>query len=78
MKIILVIGIVVLALMALVSLVRGIAAFMATTKADLNHTGPGPSPMQLKQSQMMVKRIVFQGGAIAAAMLLLALAGRHG
>ena len=74
----LVIVIVVLAGLAVVSLVRGIAAFLASSRAEIDQSGSGPSPMQLKQSQMMVRRILFQGAAIVVAMLLLAVGSHHG
>ncbi|MBS0254567.1 MAG: hypothetical protein JSS36_04990 [Proteobacteria bacterium] len=67
-----------LVIMVVVSLVRGIAAFLASTRADIDRGGaPGPSAMQLQQSKMMVRRILFQGAAIVVAMTLLALGGKH-
>ena len=78
MKTILVIAIIGLAIMAAVSLVRGIAAFLASSRSEIDRTGTGPSPMQLKQSQMMTRRILYQGAAIVAAMLLLAVGSHHG
>lgn len=78
MNTILVIAIVVLALMALVSLVRGIAAFLASSRSEIDRSGSGPTPMQLKQSQMMTRRILYQGAAIVVAMLLLAVGSHHG
>ena len=69
--------IIALAVMVVVSLVRGIAAFLASTRAEIDRSGSGPSPMQLKQSQMMVRRILFQGAAIVVAMLLLAVGSHH-
>lgn len=63
-----------LALMAGVvySLVRGIAAFMQSTKEDLNRPeGSGPSPNQLKQNKMMMQRILWQGGAVMLVALML-------
>jgi flagellar basal body-associated protein FliL len=74
----LVVVIVVLAVLTVVSLVRGIAAFLASSREEIDRSGTGPSPMQLKQSQMMTRRILYQGAAIVAAMLLLALGSHHG
>ncbi|MEN9719014.1 MAG: hypothetical protein RIQ99_1892 [Pseudomonadota bacterium] len=51
--------------MTVVSLVRGIAAFMHSTRADLERPeGSGPSEMQLKQNKLMMQRILFQAAAI--------------
>jgi len=51
--------------MTVVSLVRGIAAFMRSTRADLERPeGAGPSEMQLKQNKLMMQRILFQAAAI--------------
>lgn len=62
------------ALMALtlITLIRGIAAFMATTKAELNRPeGSGPSEMQLKQNKLMFRRIFYQAAAILVVAVLL-------
>jgi len=70
---------VILVLMALVvrSLFLGIKAFRDSYDADQNHDpAAGPSPMQLKQSAMMVARIKYQALAIGVVVLLLAVA-RH-
>ena len=66
--------IVIAALMGLTlySLVRGIVAVMQSTQQDLNRPdSAGPSEMQLLQSKMMFRRILFQGAAILVAMLML-------
>lgn len=63
-----------LALMAGVvfSLVKGIVAFMQSTKEDLNRPeGSGPTPNQLKQNKAMMQRILFQGAAILVVAVLL-------
>lgn len=68
---------VVLMIMVVVSLVRGIAAFLQSTRADLERgEDSGPSEMQLKQNKMMMQRILFQGAAIAVVALVLLSAGR--
>ncbi len=67
-------GIVIAALMALtlITLIRGIVAFMSSTKADLERPeGAGPSEMQLKQNSMMFRRIFYQAAAIAVVAILL-------
>lgn len=58
--------------MVVYSLVRGIMAFMQSTREDLESSDDsGPSPMQLKQNQMMFKRILYQGIAVMVVALLL-------
>jgi hypothetical protein len=62
----------VLMALTLVTLVRGIVAFMATTKADLERPeSAGPSEMQLKQNSMMFRRILYQAAAIVVVAILL-------
>ncbi|WP_296680433.1 HIG1 domain-containing protein [Novosphingobium sp.] len=63
-----------LALMAgaVYSLVKGIIAFMQSTKDDLNRgEAAGPSPNQLRQNKAMMQRILFQGAAIMVVAILL-------
>jgi Hypoxia induced protein conserved region len=68
---------VLLVLMALVvfSLVRGIVAFLKTTKIDLE-TGEGETvpEMQLMQNRAMFARIKYQALAVAVVAILLAIA----
>lgn len=67
--------IVVLMIMVVVSLVRGIAAFLQSTKLDLERdASEGPSAMQLKQNKMMFARIKYQALAIVVVGVLLAVA----
>ena len=62
-----------LLIMVVVSLVRGIAAFLQNTRDDLEQDhGPGPSPNQLKQNKMMFARIKYQALAIVAIAFLAA------
>ena len=69
--------IVILIIMVIVSLVRGIIAFMASTRQDLEHnSADGPSPLQLRQNQLMFARIKYQARAVLAIVVLLA-ASRH-
>ncbi|WP_088311176.1 twin transmembrane helix small protein [Novosphingobium sp. B 225] len=59
-------------IMVVVSLGRGIAAFMQSTREDLERPDSvGPSEMQLKQNKMMMQRILWQGGAVMLVALLL-------
>ena len=68
----LIIVLVVLCIFVLVSLVRGIVAFMQSTKIDLE-TGESldASDMQLKQNKMMFARIKYQALAIVVVMVIL-------
>jgi hypothetical protein len=77
MTYLLVIVLVVLMIMVVVSLVRGIAAFLQSTREDLERPeSSGPSEMQLKQNKMMMQRILFQAAAIVVVALVLFSAGR--
>jgi hypothetical protein len=64
---------VILVLMGLTaySLIRGIGAFLKSTREDLEGDGAGASEMQLLQNKMMFNRIKYQGLAIAAVIVLL-------
>ena len=60
------------------SLIRGIGAFLNSTKADLEGDGTRATEMQLLQNKMMFNRIKYQGLAVAAvAVLLLFTQGGH-
>ncbi len=61
----------VLMALTLITLIRGIAAFMASTKSELEREGSGPSEMQLKQNKLMFRRIFYQAAAIIVVALLL-------
>jgi len=66
--------IVLLMIMVVVSLVRGIAAFIQSTKLDLERDeGMGATEMQLKQNKMMFARIKYQAAAIVVVALLIAM-----
>ncbi len=60
-----------LAIMVVVSLVRGIIAFLKTSKDDLATPGGGATPMQLQQNKMMFARIKYQAAAIIVVALLM-------
>ncbi|MCW1383116.1 HIG1 domain-containing protein [Novosphingobium sp. KCTC 2891] len=60
--------------LAVYSLVRGIIAFLQTTKEGLERGDEGLKEMQLLQNRMMFNRIKFQGLAIAVVAILLAVA----
>lgn len=72
--------IVLIGLMAMVvfSLVRGIVAFLQTTRSDIEQGGDGNlREMQLMQNRMMFARIKYQALAIIVVAVLLAV-GRSG
>ena len=71
MNTLLVIVIVLLAVMVVVSLVRGIVAFMQSTKLDLQSGGERMHEMQLRQNKMMFARIKYQALAIVVVAVLL-------
>ncbi|MET0252211.1 MAG: hypothetical protein ABW203_08545 [Novosphingobium sp.] len=71
MNTVLVIIIVALAVMVVISLVRGIIAFLQTSKDDLRTPGTGATPMQLQQNKMMFARIKYQALAIIVVAVLL-------
>lgn len=76
MTVILVIALVIAMAATLFALVRGVIAFLQTTKEELNAPeGAGPSPSRLKQNKMMMNRILFQAAAIIIVVLLLLLKG---
>ena len=75
MNTLLVIVIALLAIMVLVSLVRGIIAFMQSTKLDLESDGDRATEMQVKQNRMMFARIKYQALAIVAVAVLLMING---
>lgn len=65
--------IVVLVILVIVSLIRGIVAFMKSTKMDLERDeGTGASEMQLLQNKMMFNRIKYQAAAVLVVAILLA------
>lgn len=65
--------IVILMVMVVVSLVRGIIAFLQSSKLDLERdSGSGATEMQLRQNKMMFARIKYQALAIVVVAVLLA------
>ncbi len=63
-----------LMIMVVISLVRGIVAFMKSTKMDLERDeGAGASEMQIVQNKMMTARIKYQALAILVVAVLLAI-----
>ena len=63
-----------LCVMVVVSLVRGIVAFLQTTKVDLeNNTSDNITEMQLMQNRAMFARIKYQAAAVLVIAVLLAI-----
>jgi len=74
MDYILILVIIGLVVMVVITLVRGIIAFLNSTKMDLDRDpNAGPSEMQLRQNKMMFARIKYQALAIVVIAILLAL-----
>lgn len=75
MNTLLIIALVVLMAFVLFSLVRGVIAFLQTTKIDLQ-SGDGEQlvDMQLKQNRMMFARVKYQAAAILVVLIILAMA----
>ncbi len=71
----LIIVLVILCLLVVFSLIRGIVAFMKTTKIDLE-TGVGETvpEMQTMQNKMMFNRIKYQAMAVAVVAIIMAVA----
>jgi len=74
MAYILIPALIVLCIMVLVSLVRGIIAFLQTTKVDLESgEGETVTEMQLAQNRAMFARIKYQALAVVVVAILLAI-----
>jgi uncharacterized membrane protein YukC len=67
--------IIIFMVMVVVSLVRGIAAFLKSTREDLERdSGQGATEMQMMQNKMMFARIKYQAAAVVVVALLMAMA----
>ena len=71
MNTVLIIGLILAMVFVVVSLVRGIIAFLQSHRADIDSGGERQKEMQLKQNKMMMNRILFQAVAIVIVFLLL-------
>lgn len=67
--------IVLAALGAVVSVIRGVVIMLRTKPEDM--VGPGPSQSGLRQNRMMWRRIQFQGLAVILVILFLLIARGH-
>ena len=76
MTTVLIIALAVVMIGVVVSLVRGIAAFLQSHRADIDAGGERQKEMQLLQNRMMMNRIKFQALAILILIVLLAVAHR--
>ena len=72
MNTILIILLLILMAAVLFQLVRGIIAFLQTSKADLETPGEGATEMQKTQNSAMFARIKYQALAIVVVVVLLA------
>jgi uncharacterized membrane protein (DUF2068 family) len=77
MNTILVIALILAMAATLFALIRGIIAFLQTTKEELNLPEGVVRPSSLKQNKMMMSRILFQAAAIIIVAILLIAKG-HG
>jgi hypothetical protein len=73
MKTLLVILLILAMIFVVVSLVRGIVAFLQSNRADIESGGQHQKEMQLLQNRMMMNRIKFQAIAIGIVAILLML-----
>ena len=71
MNTVLIIGLILAMVFVVVSLVRGIVAFLQSTKLDLESDGERVREMQLRQNRMMIARIKYQALAVVIVALLL-------
>jgi hypothetical protein len=71
MKTVLVIIIIVAMILVVVSLVRGVIAFLQSHRADIDAGGERQKEMQLLQNRMMMNRIKYQALAIVVVAILL-------
>ncbi len=70
----LVIVLVIMMIMVVVSLVRGIIAFLAANRADIDAGSVRHKELQVQQNKMMFARIKYQAAAILVVAILLSLA----
>ncbi len=75
MNVILVIALVLAMAATLFALIRGIIAFLQTTKEELNLPEGAIRPSSLKQNKMMFNRILFQAVAVIIVAILLLMKG---
>ncbi|QDM40886.1 MULTISPECIES: HIG1 domain-containing protein [Bacteria] len=74
MNTLLIIILVVLMGLVVVSLVRGIVAFLQSHKADIDAGGQRQQDMQLLQNKMMFNRIKYQALAIVVVAIIISIA----
>ncbi|MEC3950413.1 twin transmembrane helix small protein [Sphingobium sp. HWE2-09] len=77
MNTILVIALILAMAATLFALIRGIVAFLQTTKEELNLPEGVVRPSSVKQNKMMLNRVLFQAAAVIIVAILLLSKG-HG
>lgn len=75
MNIVLVIALILAMAATLFALIRGIIAFLQSTKEQLNAPEGTPSQSSLKQNRMMINRILFQATAVIIVAIILLMKG---
>lgn len=75
MNVVLVIALILAMAATLFALVRGIIAFLQSTKEQLNAPEGTPSQSSLKQNRMMINRILFQATAVIIVAIMLLMKG---
>ncbi|MGE4323801.1 MAG: twin transmembrane helix small protein [Sphingobium sp.] len=78
MNAILVIALILAMAATLFALIRGLIAFMRTTKEELNLPEGVVRPSSVRQNKMMFNRILFQAIAVIVVALLLLMKGQGG
>ncbi|MEC3912317.1 twin transmembrane helix small protein [Sphingobium sp. CR2-8] len=71
MNTILVIALILAMAATLFALIRGIVAFLQTTKEELNLPEGAVRPSSVKQNKMMLNRVLFQAAAVIIVAILL-------
>ncbi|WP_340264725.1 twin transmembrane helix small protein [Sphingobium mellinum] len=75
MNVVLVIALILAMAATLFALIRGIIAFLQSTKEQLNAPEGTPSQSSLKQNRMMINRILFQATAVIIVAIMLLMKG---
>jgi hypothetical protein len=66
--------VILLAIGALFSLIRGLVAFLKAAEIDLKNPTIGASASSIQQNKMMMNRLLYQGAAIVVLVIMAGLA----